>query len=225
MSLCQNNTGYSLKNSPHLFCGDTPLYCLDILSWRHCLHHIQAACTRHQLVAMQHDRCTLHTLLHNYVTNDTRCNLSFGTTLLKASLALHILSILALFQQLYCLETRPPHPFIVNVKVANVSTVVSGVLCFIFTVACPCSNDQCRWLNHILSAPLNNRWLHSCMTTPSASRNPVPCRLDNDNVRPSRDTNITSVLPGPSITHLALTYDGFILWHDAGVLNQRGGRI
>ena len=100
----QNNTGYSLKNSPHLFCGDTPLYCLDILSWRHCLHHIQAACTRHQLVAMQHDRCTLHTLLHNYVTNDTRCNLSFGTTLLKASLALHILSILALFQQLYCLK-------------------------------------------------------------------------------------------------------------------------
>ena len=153
MSLCQNNTGYSLKNIPHLFCGDTPLYCLDILSWRHCLHHIQAACTRHQLVAMQHDRCTLHTLLHNYVTNDTRCNLSFGTTLLKASLALHILSILALFQQLYCLKTRPPHPFIVNVKVANVSTVVSGVLCFIFTVACPCSNDQCRWLYHILSAP------------------------------------------------------------------------
>ena len=35
----------------------------------------------------------------------------------------------------------------------------------------------------------------------------------------------TACLPGPSITHLALAYEGLILWHDASVLNQRGGRI
>ena len=202
MSLCQNNTGYSLKNSPHLFCGDTPLYCLDILSWRHCLHNIQAACTRHQLVAMQHDRCTLHTLLHNYVTNDTRCNLSLGTTLLKASLALHILSILALFQQLYCLK-----PALHTLSLSMWKLLMFRRLFLVFfalflqlPVPVPMTSADGCTISFLPRSVLHNRWLHSCMTTtPSASRNPVPSRLDNDNVRPSRDTNITSVLSRPPV--------------------------
>ena len=91
--------------------------------------HIYSAETRPYIVWIYyHDITVCITYrLHAHVTNLSQCSMIaahctlfciitslmthaaisvFGTTLLKASLALHILSILALFQQLYCLKKR-----------------------------------------------------------------------------------------------------------------------
>ena len=99
-------------------------------------------------------------------------------------------------------KNPPSTPFHVQcVSCYNLSTVVSGVLCFVFTVNPFLLQWPCHCCTMICPSCLQSsrhRWLHY-YTTPSASRHCDLSGMDNDCVRPSRNTDITSVLTRPPV--------------------------
>ena len=182
----------------------TPLYtvhCCDIVLWRHCMSasHRQTACTRHQSVAMRY--CC------------TRCNLSFVTTIMKASCLLHILCILPIFKQLYRLKNPPSTPFHVQCVSCYKLLLIFRQLSLAFFALYlqftrSCSNDHAIAVPYALLAcslldiddfPIVNHFAYSDYTTPSASRHRDLSGMENDCVRPSRNTDITSVLTRPPV--------------------------
>ena len=139
----------------------------------------------------------------------TRRNLSFVTTTIKASCLLHILCILAISKQLNRLKTHPPRPFTYNVQVAIIFRQLSlAFFALYLQLTRSCSNDHAIAVPYALLAcslldiddfNIFHHFAYSDYTTPSASRHCDLSRMDNDCVRPSRNTDITSVLTRPPV--------------------------